>query len=434
MTNKLSLWLSERRPSIPSFRFIFTLMYMGVIGSIAYFNVLMNCGRRFLGGGAAALAVMFVLLIGLERFEQGRYRYEAPAAVVVLLLLARMALFEGVAALDCSTLSVLLYPIIPFGAYFTFGAGTSGALSAFYMLFVLWKGWQLDPNWYVNPMITVILVAFVLILAFMGAMAQVIRSDEQGRRRTEQLLADLEASHVKLQAYAEQVADLAATAERNRLARDIHDSVGHYLTAVSIQLEKALAYRERSPEEATQAIRDAKQAASQALRDVRRSVGALRSFDNGFSLTRAMADLVKGMDDGRLTIDLTISGDEKPYERPTLMALHRATQEGLTNIQKHAGAAHVTVDLRFGAEVVVLRLQDDGQGFDTSTLDDLASMRDRRFGLRGIQERLKLVGGQVEIRSRPRQGAELTISAPKHLATRQPEEIMISSAIGAGGA
>jgi len=415
MYEKLRHWLSARRPSIPSFRSMFALMYIGVISSIAYFNVLMNCGRRFLGGSAAMLAIMFLMLVGLERFEARRYRYETPVAVAVGLLLARMVLFEGVGALDCSTLSVLLYPIIPFSTYFTFGAGVSGVLSGVYILVVLLKVWRMNPNWYANPMTTVILVAFIFILAFMQALARVIRSDDRSRRRTEQLLTDLEASHIKLRAYAEQVGELAATEERNRLARDIHDSVGHYLTAVNIQLEKALAYRERSPEEATQAIRDAKRAASEALRDVRRSVGTLRSTDTSFSLKGALEGLVQGVKGDGLSIDLKITGDERDYNRFTLMVLYRAAQEGLTNVQKHAVAQHVALNVELGEQVARLRLQDDGQGFDTSVLEQSALAQYSSFGLLGLRERLDLIRGNMSIKSTPTQGTEILITVPKQL-------------------
>jgi len=418
MYEKLRNWLSTHRTPLPSFRFMFTMMYMGVIGSIAYFNVLMNCGRRFLGGGAAMLAIVFLLLIGLGQFEQTRYRHEASGGIAVTFLLARMVLFEGVGALDCSMLSILLYPLIPFSVYFSFGAGASGAFSAFYGVVSLWRAWQADPNWYTNPIITVILVAFVFIMVFMQGMARAIHRDEQSQRRTEQLLADLEDSHARLQVYAKQVAELATTEERNRLARDIHDSVGHYLTAVNIQLEKALVYRDHSPGEATQAIRDAKQAAGAALREVRRSVGALRSGDSGFSLRRALGELIQGVKGDELSIELSVKGDERDYNRLTLMVLYRAAQEGLTNIQRHAKARHIILDVELGDQTARLRLQDDGQGFASGALEDLASPTYSGFGLQGLRERLDLVQGQMRVTSTPAQGAELLITVP-----RQPVDL-----------
>jgi len=408
MNSELRRWLQSRRPGLPSFRFLFTLMYLGVIGAIAYSNTILNCGRKLLGGGAGVLMVFFLLLVGLEQIEHWRYRYEAPTSVALLLLLARMVLFEGVAALDCSVLSILLYPIIPFSAFFAFGASFGALLSVFYAGVALAKTWLHNPHWYVSPMSVFIVIAFLLLLVFMQVLAGAIRRDEESRRRTERLLTDLEASHRKLQVYAEEVAELAATEERNRLARDIHDSVGHALTAVNIQLEKALAYWQRSPEEALQAIRDAKQAASEALRDVRSSVAALRDADERFSLQASVKALAERMIAQGLAVDLAISGEERDYSRATLMALYRAMQEGLTNVQRHAGASRVEIELSFGEREVRLRLRDNGRGFDPRAAEVAGG-----FGLQGIRERLELVLGHLEIKSDPAYGTELVMTAPK---------------------
>jgi signal transduction histidine kinase len=173
-----------------------------------------------------------------------------------------------------------------------------------------------------------------------------IDRDQRSRQQMRQLLVELEASHRQLQGYADRVAELAAAAERNRLAREIHDSLGHYLTAISIQLEKAQAYRQRDPDEADQAIRDAKQTARAALQDVRQSVGALRGAEDRFSLRQSLSELVSRVEGAMLAIECHVEGDETDYARPALMALYRAAQEGLTNVQKHAHAEHVLLHVQ----------------------------------------------------------------------------------------
>lgn len=231
----------------------------------------------------------------------------------------------------------------------------------------------------------------------------------------QRLLVELETSHRQLQDYAGRVAQLAAAAERNRLARDIHDSLGHYLTAISIQLEKAQAYRERNPGEADQAIRDAKQTAQAALHDVRQSVSALRGAEDKFSLKHSLTDLVNRMDGGTLEITYRMEGDETDYAGPVLAALYRVAQEGLTNVQRHAQARHATLEVRLGENEARLSLRDDGTGFNTETLADLAASPDQGFGLQGLQERLELVRGQMRINSDLRHGTEITVVVPKLL-------------------
>ena len=140
--------------------------------------------------------------------------------------------------------------------------------------------------------------------------------------------------------------NLATTEERNRLARDIHDSLGHYLTVINVQLEKASLFVSATPPRPTRAVRDSKRFASEALQEVRRSVSALRSAPEPFSLAESLRQLVDDARTGHFTINLDISGDECGYSRQSLLTLYRAAQEGLTNVQKHAQASQVTLRLQ----------------------------------------------------------------------------------------
>jgi signal transduction histidine kinase len=351
----------------------------------------------------------------VERFEHGRYGLHPPRNIALTLTLGRMALIETVALLDCSGFSAFLYPIVPFAAYFSLGSRWSKYLAGFYFVLFIGKAWLVDPLWYANIDMMSNLLIITLLLIFMQVMARAIYRDETNSQELERLLADLEATNRRLQAYAAQVAELAATEERNRLARDIHDSLGHYLTAVNIQLEKALAFRSRSPGEAEQAIRDAKQAASEALQDVRRSVGALRSEADRFSLKQSLQELVKGLGNGRCHIDLRFEGDETGYTRLSLMALYRAAQEGLTNIQKHAQATQVVVEVKLGRSAASLCLHDDGQGFDTAMIEEWMTAPNQTFGLQGIRERLELVQGEMKLTSNAEEGTRLFVTVPRKI-------------------
>lgn len=408
INNRLTQWFPPPR----SFRRIFTLMYFGVISAVIYFSLIRQCDNRFLLGNTGILVGILLLLLGMEQFERQRYGFTTPTRPAVFLLLLRMALFAAVAVIDCSGFAAFLFPLVPFSAYFAFGGRVSNFLGLFYWGYYLWQyrpfanqGEGSVFNWMV----------FTLLLFFMLAIARVIDSDERNQRHQQELLADLEASNVKLQLYAEQVAELAATEERNRLARDIHDSVGHRLTVVNIQLEKALAYKDRDPAEAEQAMLDARQAAREALQDVRRSVGTLRDGRGGFSLDMELGKLVQGMRHGRFTLDYQFTGTEESYPYPVLISLYRAAQEGLTNVQKHAQANHVSLHVDLGEEAATLCLCDNGAGFETAVLADLAAAKTHSFGLQGIRERLELVSGQMELTSQPGAGTDLRITIPKRV-------------------
>ena len=238
-----------------------------------------------------------------------------------------------------------------------------------------------------------IMLAFTLLLA--REMSQAIQAQEKLTR----LLSSLELSHAQLKEYAARVADLAAVEERNRLARDIHDSLGHHLAAINIQLEKANAYRERDPKRASDALSHAKRTVQNALKDVRVSVNSLRQGGEPFLFDKELEALLLRMRHSKLKITLQQTGDSSRYSRIKLMTLYRVIQEGLTNVHKHAKASQVIIALDFGEIQASLELSDNGEGFDVVAWKEGQSEQPTQ-GLIGLQERLSLVGSTLGISSR----------------------------------
>jgi signal transduction histidine kinase len=169
-----------------------------------------------------------------------------------------------------------------------------------------------------------------------------------GRRhalvRLEQTVSDLEDSHAILERYASRVAELSAAAERTRMARDLHDSLGHHLTAVGIQLDKAIAFRDRDPVVADRAVRDARSASALALRDARSSVRALRDAPAGPApLGPALAELARRLEGDDLEITVEVDDAGRECSTATSHVLFRAAQEALTNVRRHARARRAGV-------------------------------------------------------------------------------------------
>lgn len=394
------------------FPVVFSLMYLAVMVSGAYYDLMGLCG----GGwnvwriGLLAGALLFPLV--LEFFEHRQYKSYIPRPAAITLLIVRMMLYEVVAALDCSGFSKFLYLLVPFTAFFL-DRRLSYGLAVFYFGLVLARVMSYSPTWYLNQKWISDLLIFAVGLVFATLMAKVVSDDDASRRRAETSLADLELSHQQLKKYTEQVAGLAATEERNRLARDIHDSLGHYLTVINVQLEKALAFRERNPQEAEQALWNAKRSARQALQDVRQSVSTLRHSGEVFSLSAALTELAQNVSNAHLVVDLQIAGNESDFSKLALMSLYRAAQEGLTNVQKHARASRASLKVTLDEQMARLYLDDDGHGFDTDILNRSTSTQQDRFGLQGIRERLELVGGMMKVESILNQGTRLFIVIPK---------------------
>jgi signal transduction histidine kinase len=349
----------------------------------------------------AAFAVGIGALLALEL--AGRWAPPTTRTRVVAALVLRAGLIHAVAAIDPSGLSRALYLLIPFAVLLSLGRTAGLITAAAYELGLL--GWlaATRPGWFFDPEQVADLLMFTVGLVFAVAIAGVAVRADASRRRAEQLLAELADSHRRLGEYAERVGALAAAEERNRLARDIHDSLGHHLTAVAIQLEKAVAYRPRDADQADRAVTDARGSARAALAEVRGSVAVLRSPPST-SLAAALDALKGQLDTGSVHIECTVHGDESGHTG-ALSALYRAAQEGLTNAVRHAGAGRIEVTARFTAESASLTVRDDGRGLPDGRRDG--------FGLTGMRERLAAVGGELLLRGVPGGGTTLTATVPR---------------------
>jgi signal transduction histidine kinase len=223
--------------------------------------------------------------------------------------------------------SYFLYLLAPFVASYYFGMKAGYLLSVLSWLVFYLKITYLNHNNLLFPLrlgdqfITNYSIIYAVALIFVLSTAYAMTKERENRRRAEQLLAALENSH-------QRVAELAVTEERNRLARDIHDTLGHYLTVISIQLGKAVAFREKNPLESVQAIQDARRLAMEALQDVRQSVKSLREGEELFALMPALKKLVANLITSQFSIQLKVRGSEEGYSKQNLMVLYRAIQEG----------------------------------------------------------------------------------------------------------
>jgi signal transduction histidine kinase len=391
---------------------VFAAVYLGVLLAGAYYDVVGLCAGGFNAGRLSLLAGALLLPVGLEVVEHRRFGLRSSRLMALALLAARIGLYEIVVAVDCSGFSKFLYLIVPFAAFFV-NKRLSFALAAFYTGLFVARLWSYSLVWYLNQEYVSDLLIFIIGLVFSITTAGVVSGEAASRLQAEKLLADLEHSHEQLKAYAEGAARLAAVEERNRVARDIHDSLGHTLTAITIQLEKAMAFRQRDPVEADEAVGEARLAAREALHDVRQSVGALYASAEPFSLAAALTDLAKRTCTGSLDVELHVEGDEGGYSKLILMSLFRVAQEALTNIQRHAGAGRAIVRVTFGEQQAVMHIGDDGRGFDAGAQGDGQPAQDGHYGLRGMRERLELLGGTLHVESRPNHGTQLHIAIPR---------------------
>jgi signal transduction histidine kinase len=238
--------------------------------------------------------------------------------------------------------------------------------------------------------------------AFTIAFTLITRQALKARKNEEKLRREIETAHEQLKVYAAQAEDLATTRERNRVAREIHDGVGHYLTVVKTQLDAAAAILPAQPDKARAAILQAAKLTGDALDDVRRSVGALRTDTARPPLPGLLQTLVQ---DAGLPVTLRFAGSTRPLPPGIEHTLFRSAQEGLTNVRKHAGATAAELALDFtAAGRVSLTVTDNGRGANGTAASG--------FGLVGIRERIEVLGGRVQAGNQPGGGYALTIEVP----------------------
>jgi signal transduction histidine kinase len=223
-------------------------------------------------------------------------------------------------------------------------------------------------------------------------------------RREQQLRRDLAAAHEQLRDHAAQAERLATAQERNRVARDIHDGLGHSLTVVQMQVKAARAVLSSDPAKADDVLAKAQQQSEEALGAVRRSVHALREPRATGPLPEALGALAEEASAAGVPTRLEVSGTQRPLPDEAREALYRAAQEGLTNVRKHAHAGRADLLLDYGETAVRVAVRDDGIG----TVDG----RTPGFGLVGLRERAARLGGRLHVESVPGEGCTLSMEVP----------------------
>ncbi len=250
---------------------------------------------------------------------------------------------------------------------------------------------------------TLVAIAVVRALFFLpvgGAVARLM--DAQRRQR-----AALAEANARLARYATTLEELAVTRERNRLAYELHDTLAHGLSGLAVQLEAMSALWATQPETARTMLTEALAATRTALQEARRAIGALRASQlENLGLARAVRELAEATAARTgLQLDLhtpeTLDGLSPEAEQ----ALYRIAAEAVANVARHAEARRLTIRLEASDPHVRLLVQDDGRGFDPATASDTG-----RFGLYGMRERARIIGGELEIVSAPGRGTAVRLT------------------------
>ncbi len=251
------------------------------------------------------------------------------------------------------------------------------------------------------------IVLYGAINAFFGAYAYALLRAIDSRQESQSLLAELQETHRQLQDYALRAEELAVVEERNRLAREMHDTIGHRLTVASVQLEGAQRLCPSDPDQAANMIGTVRQQVREALAELRATVAALRTpIEADLHLRSSLKRLISQFEEATgLTVHQLLPEEMPHLPNPHRLALVRTAQEGLTNVQKHAGASQVWVVLSTRDNAITLLISDDGKGISLGG-------KPAGYGLRGLRERASQLDGELYLEPRQGGGSQLSLRLP----------------------
>lgn len=214
--------------------------------------------------------------------------------------------------------------------------------------------------------------------------------NSQEKEKKDMLYRELLDAHKKLKEYIDEVQRLSAVEERNRIARDIHDNLGHSMTALIMQLQMAEHYLMTDSPKSQELIADSVKAAKDNLSGIREVVETLRGTGQYASTADALQGLAKKFSESTGTaIDLKIEGT-MPDDQKKFNAIYHILQEAMTNAVRHGKASEILAEINYFDDVVQFIIRDNGIGADNIT---------EGYGMRGIRERVKELNGDVEFKS-----------------------------------
>jgi signal transduction histidine kinase len=232
---------------------------------------------------------------------------------------------------------------------------------------------------------------------------------EQERKHT----GEISAANVKLREQALAMEQLATARERNRLARDLHDTLAHSLAGLVVELQAIDTLLKAEPAAAQAELAKARQIAQAGLQETRQAIQDLRVDPiEDLGLARALErSAIDFVDRAGEQVDLHISDPQASISNDMAAQVYFIAKEALNNIERHADAHCVAVMLARTEGQLVLQIRDDGRGFEAGKVDEA-----ERFGLQGMYERAEMIGAQLSVESRVGQGTVVQLTIPLRFA------------------
>lgn len=287
-----------------------------------------------------------------------------------------------------------------------------GVLVVFVVILLASAGWQIPSGFGWGDAFSLAVQITTVLLLYLYFYHVFRTSQERGR-----LVAELRAAQAELEKVHAQERDLVALRERERMARDLHDGLGHSLAVLSVQLEAAQRLYPVDPDRASAQIDEMKRLTRDSMAELRRTLDALRAPSLG---DEPFADAIQRLCAGfaaRTGLDVALSLDPPDLAPPPALAdtLWRVAQEALSNVERHAAACRVSLALHAAPDALTLTVRDDGRGLPSD-----AETRPGHYGIRGMRERVEGLGGVLSLQSES--GVAVSVRLP--LVGNNPSDVL----------
>jgi signal transduction histidine kinase len=385
--------------------FKFLLYLEWVLLTLAIVSTLSPLKLRLFFNQSPELTVCSLIIFGLMGLRLPNYKQKHKIIyTIVEIILIIVTNFLGSTT---ARLFPFLYLILVTRSCLIFQM--SGRLVVTFLSFILfiitllWRLSQIKLPPIMQESIGFFILSFTLLfglaLLFFLLMMNTLITERQSREK-------LANANQKLREYALLIENQAILEERNRIAREIHDSLGHSLTALNLQLETAVKLWQSHPIKAQEFLKTAKQLGSQALQDVRYSVSTMASLSTEHpSLEAAVTDLANNIyQTTGINPNLNIALSSTP-SREVSTAIYRIIQESFTNICKYAQATEIDLVITNTKNNFKLKIEDNGIGFDLA-------QNTTGFGIKSMRNRTLALGGVFKINSSPGSGCQIIVDIP----------------------
>jgi signal transduction histidine kinase len=255
-------------------------------------------------------------------------------------------------------------------------------------------------------------LAYVAACIMIALLSSVTLRAEEARNQTQALNNELQIANEKLQAYSQQVEQMAAVEERARLARDLHDSVSQTIFSMTLTAQAARILLERDPPRVVGQLDHLQALANNAMLEMRSLIHHMRPdgraiVPEGLAACLRQHIMERKTQDG-LIVDLSIRGDRR-LPQVVEEGLFRVVQEALNNVVKHAGVSSANVTVCLDQNPITICIEDQGAGFEPAAMQSTVGSSGGHLGLAGMAERVRAIGGKLVIESAPGRGTRVWV-------------------------